>query len=439
MLTGNNMDTLIRNKVIMGSIVLLAGIVAIGAFFSGLTMTEVREALTLGRAVSPAATQAAVVSTECPPPSPGQTLRVCFPTITGNINDEIEIPITVRSNTNLPIEAYEFNFIYDSAHISLTEVANPEPGDVSSRDIMSVTSDTLSSGTLSFLVEYPPGTYNIPSGSTMRVVSGATATFIPIAVNGTGVLLKIPAKIIRAGQSTLEFVDRTRDANTGDFLAKFRFERGGLGQGEVAETTNGSITTTVTAPPPPGPSTISGRVLYQGSGVPVSGVQVVITSSDNTSKTAITDSAGAYTFSDLEAGPWKLSASKMGDFRSAITSADSAYASQVVSGLQTPIQEQAWACDVSGNGLLATQDATAILNYVVGRSTRFLLGTYLNSDWLFSPNAPTSGGVTPNQPVITDQQRVNGSISLALPLTSPVLIDYNFNAALVGDCNGDWK
>jgi hypothetical protein len=100
--------------------------------------------------------------------------------------------------------------------------------------------------------------------------------------------------------------------------------------------------------------------------------------------------------------------------------------------------EQQIACDVSGDGWVDVNDATLILQYVVGLLSRFPVAQHCNSDWAFVPEAAVvSNQEITNPQIATTVCEPNGDIKY-MPLEEQA-DSQNFCGVLFGDCLGRWR
>ena len=80
-----------------------------------------------------------------------------------------------------------------------------------------------------------------------------------------------------------------------------------------------------------------------------------------------------------------------------------------------------------------------IEQFIVGKIARFPLAQVLmpSSDWLFVPQPAVVINQTVTLPIINTTTKTNGTISLAN--LSENIINQDFAAILVGDCNDNWQ
>jgi hypothetical protein len=178
---------------------------------------------------------------------------------------------------------------------------------------------------------------------------------------------------------------------------------------------------------------VSGRIRYFRDARPVAAVEVTLS---GVSPAEMTDATGEYAFEDVEPGPHSLVPRKLGDFRGAVTSLDAAFALQNAVGLRTFDPIQKLACDVTGNGTVSSLDAALILQLRVGIIGRFPVAEACESDWIFTPDPLAASSQTVNDPQVTSNPCQLGSIAFD-SLPRPVH-GQGFDAALFGDCTGNW-
>lgn len=180
---------------------------------------------------------------------------------------------------------------------------------------------------------------------------------------------------------------------------------------------------------------VSGRISYQSSGAPVAGVTVRLRGT--TDLAAVTDDAGSYAFSDVPEGAWQIQPEKLGDFATGITPRDATNVLQSIVGKRILSDAQRLACDVSGDGGVSAIDGSRILQFVVGKISRFPAASLCASDWLFMPAPAPGQNSQVIQPLLASGSCQPGAIVLA-PLSAPAERQ-DFTALLIGDCSGDWQ
>ena len=199
----------------------------------------------------------------------------------------------------------------------------------------------------------------------------------------------------------------------------------------------GTPTSTPTPTATPRPVNISGSVRYYASNGPVP--NATVRASGSVTRSATTQSTGAYSFTGIPPGTVTIEPRKIGDFGSpgAITALDAAQVLQVIAGMRTFNARQRLACDVTGNGTLSSLDAANILQRQVGLLPRFAVANKCDSDWLFDPVATAGAGRRLIPPLITSTSCQHGAIAYE-PLTSDQT-QQDFVGILFGDCTGNWQ
>jgi hypothetical protein len=204
-----------------------------------------------------------------------------------------------------------------------------------------------------------------------------------------------------------------------------------FGTGSVlGQTVDGQVVVTA-----PGTFAISGHMqYYAGTTPPVGGASVGLTAPTSTGQS---DAAGNFAFLNLPSGNVRIEPFKVGDFSGGISALDASFALQNALGLRTFTVEQAFACDVTGNGTVSALDASRILQFKLGLITRLPVATTCASDWTFFP-VPTA---VANQSIFGSS--VSGGICQRSQIAYEPLTqnanDQNFLAALFGDCTGNWQ
>jgi hypothetical protein len=214
------------------------------------------------------ASDASTVIARTAPQSPTVTIPVNLAHVSGAVNTDVNVPITVTDLTGQGVKAYDLQVTYNPA---IVQPATPDPFD--------------KAGTLSSGMVVTPNANNAGH----LIISAFQSTDL----SGAGVLLYLKFHVVGSpGQSTpLTFEDYT-DPNPSPHTA-FRFNAGN----PQGATTNGSVTV---SGPTAAHSTISGRIIT-GAGNSVGGVVLTLTGSSRTRK-AITNSQGDYRFTEVETG-----------------------------------------------------------------------------------------------------------------------------------------
>jgi Cohesin domain/Carboxypeptidase regulatory-like domain len=139
---------------------------------------------------------------------------------------------------------------------------------------------------------------------------------------------------------------------------------------------------------------------------------VSLTAAGSIGQSTTTDTAGAYSFSGLGAGPYTITPTKTGGDLGAISGLDAAYVAQFVVGI-TPGSlinaTQQSVADVSASGTITSYDASLIARFAAGLPNAGLSGT-----WKFNPVNRTYPNVNTN---MTGQ---------------------DYTALLMGDVTGNW-
>lgn len=178
-------------------------------------------------------------------------------------------------------------------------------------------------------------------------------------------------------------------------------------------------------------ASVRGTIRYYQGDRPVGSVTV-----QGTGASTSTSTDGTYLLSDLEPGPFQIAPRKLGDLRDAVSSLDSAYATQASLGIRTLSGDQRLACDVTGNGTVSSLDAARIVQVVLGIIPRLPVADRCGADWAFVPD-PLS---VPHQQVVPPQVEggmcTDGAIRFD-PLAGHVS-GQDFRAVLFGDCTGNW-
>ena len=204
-----------------------------------------------------------------------------------------------------------------------------------------------------------------------------------------------------------------------------------------------SPTRSPTAPPRPtstrrprGTLTVSGRIEYYGSGLPIAGVSVILRA-PNALQYGGTEANGQYAFNDLLAESWTLEPAKSGAIGGAVSALDAAWALQAADGSRQLSADQRLACDVTGDDRVNDLDALRILQFAVGDLPRLPVGTQCSSDWLFIPSPAPLTGQEVMMPAVDAQSCRRGAILLdALQSDAP---REDFQALIFGDCTANWS
>jgi len=182
--------------------------------------------------------------------------------------------------------------------------------------------------------------------------------------------------------------------------------------------------------------TVSGRVRYHASHVPVPGTMLYL--QGPAPGMVQTDQNGSFALNGLRGGDsWEVQARKNGDMATAITAMDAVFALQSVLALRTLDAQQQLACDVSGDGRVSPIDAVMMLQYKVGLLDQFPVSTACESDWAFTP-APAT---VPNQQLVQPQSGATSCQRGAIDFTplDGTAEGQDFSAVLFGDCSLNWQ
>lgn len=174
---------------------------------------------------------------------------------------------------------------------------------------------------------------------------------------------------------------------------------------------------------------------YAGDGL-VSGVSLELRGAAET-LSLVGSGTGAYAFAAVPAGTWRLTPSKQGDLRGAVTALDAARVLQAVSGTMHLNALQALACDVTGDGTVSTLDASLILQLSTATISSLPAAGACQSDWLFVPEPLALDGQSVTQPTLTAGLCEPGAIAYA-PLQGDAT-GQDFAALVLGDCTGNWE
>jgi hypothetical protein len=179
---------------------------------------------------------------------------------------------------------------------------------------------------------------------------------------------------------------------------------------------------------------VSGHVRYYSNNGPVPNVKVDLIG--GTPASAMTGTGGLFSFPSVVEENKVLRPSKSGGSGNGISSLDAALALQSSVNLITLTQNQAFACDVTGNGVVSSLDAALILQLKVGLITQFTIAQACGSDWLFRPMPAAAANQTLIEPVPLSSGCQPGGISYQ-PFAAPAT-GQDFLAILFGDCTGNW-
>ena len=182
---------------------------------------------------------------------------------------------------------------------------------------------------------------------------------------------------------------------------------------------------------------LDGSINYSGNTQPaVSDVALDLIGSSSTLDTT-SNLEGAFFFTGVNAGPWTLAPTKLGDLNSGRSAFDAALMLQSRVGIITLDNDQQLSCDASGNGSVSAFDAALILQYLVGIIPTLPATTSCGSDWLFIPDSTAVPGQSNIPPSMSPSGCGVGSVIYS-PLNTS-LSNQNFRALLLGDCSGNWE
>lgn len=182
-------------------------------------------------------------------------------------------------------------------------------------------------------------------------------------------------------------------------------------------------------------STLRGTVRHATSMLSVPGVRVdlMATPARNTQ----TNGAGKYGFPELAASNVQVLPSRGGGLGGAVNDADAQLALKAIVGTASLDAQRSVACDVTASGSLTALDAARIRQRSAGTLASFTSANVCQSDWLFWPAASALANQTTTAPSLSAGSCTRGSIAFT-PLAPPV-DNRDFDALLIGDCNGSWS
>lgn len=185
---------------------------------------------------------------------------------------------------------------------------------------------------------------------------------------------------------------------------------------------------------PPGRSSVSGRIRYYAGDLPVSGASVALAGSGPAQRTT-TAAGGQYSFGNVADGTWTIEPSLIGAASGAVSALDAAWVLQCLAGQRAMSEMQRTACAVSG-GALSAVDAMRILELAVGELDQLPAARLCRSDWLFMPVPNPTPGQSMAMPELDAHGCRRGAVVLD-PLQGYAR-DQNLQAAVFGDCTGNW-
>ncbi|MBK8465325.1 MAG: hypothetical protein IPL32_05795 [Chloracidobacterium sp.] len=182
----------------------------------------------------------------------------------------------------------------------------------------------------------------------------------------------------------------------------------------------------------PAPPMISGTISYGnaiGNPAPpryVKDVSLSSTAGAPAVGPVITGTPGTYMLTGFGAGSYTIKPTKPGGPNVAITSNDAARVAQGVSGAVPFVsQNQRFAADASGNGVVTSNDAALIARFAVGLS-----GSGNSGQWKFFVTGAPSPLPTP--PQVYDDSRAYASVTSSLT-------GEDYVGILVGEVSGNWN
>lgn len=196
-----------------------------------------------------------------------------------------------------------------------------------------------------------------------------------------------------------------------------------------------TATETDTVSPTPTANGLGGRVRYYSADIPVTGA--VVSLFGPMTQSVPSDGDGRYGFSELSVDTWRAEPEKSGDGAGAVSALDAAYVLQAAVGKRTLGSMQQLACDVTGDGTVSPLDASRILQWVVGKIANFPVATVCGSDWVFMPTVTPVTNQTVTLPVMSTGSCQPGAVEFS-PLSGQA-DNQDFEAALFGDCTGNWQ
>ena len=180
----------------------------------------------------------------------------------------------------------------------------------------------------------------------------------------------------------------------------------------------------------------AGQIRYFSHRAAVPGVDVHVSGALAT--VVATDDGGRFAIDGIAGGPWTLAPERAGTGdETAISALDAAVALQAATGLLPLNAEAAIACDVTGDGTVNRLDASRILQYKLGALSRLPIAQQCGAEWTFVPVPPAGSDAQSVSPLVSPTACTRGAVrfdSLAGTVAGP-----DFDAILVGDCNGSWR
>jgi hypothetical protein len=207
---------------------------------------------------------------------------------------------------------------------------------------------------------------------------------------------------------------------------------------QATSTATSPPTATATVPPTatatPRKKKVRGRINYYSTDAAVGGARVLLQGTETSISTS-TDAAGEFAFDNIDGEHWTIEPEDVELPTTGITALDVSYALQAAGRLRVLTEEQAIACDVTGNGAVSALDAALILQNRLGMLPRFPVAEVCESDWLFVPVPSIVPNQTVTAPHATRTTCQRGSIDIN-PLADDAMAQ-DFRAVRLGDCTGD--
>jgi hypothetical protein len=180
-------------------------------------------------------------------------------------------------------------------------------------------------------------------------------------------------------------------------------------------------------PSPTIDAAVTGRVLYYRSGIGVSDVSLV--TAPNSEQRATTDAGGRYRLAGLLPGRIEIVASKQDGRNRGISASDAAYVLQALAHDRELDATERVACDADGNRRIDRRDVEQILDLAIGARDHLDIATTCATDWFFANRSASNPGGSPMREC---------SPAAAVDV-GPGDVQQDFDAILLGDCNGDWQ
>jgi len=283
-------------------------------------------------------------------------VEVSIPVVKANTGQTFEVPIVISSVTGL--RSADLTITYD-------------------QDVLAAKSVRLGNITQNFSLVSRTDT----PGQVILCMASATT------VAGSGTLAYIEFEVRENQKTTSSLTLQAADLNAGSISVN---------------KVNGSFSVAATY-------NINGTVNYFSNSCPLGNVNLLLKGKKNYSSS--TDQNGNYSITNIEAGPYTLTASKANEATS-ISSYDASLILQASAGLINLSQNQAIAADVDNSGSVNAMDAAYVLEKAVDLRT---------------PPFPGVGKVWSFIPAEKNYTNLNGDYN-----------NENFTAILIGDVSGNW-